>query len=416
LTLRAPSVGLAGVAMVGLGFGQLRGQEALRTAVQGDRAYETRQIEALAGHPSMGIRAGPVAFAVGATLGVEYLDNVRYTEVNPQDDIIISPGVTLGASWAVSRTARLTAGVGLAYRKYLDFSENDYLQVSPESQVAMDIPVGDLVFTVYDTVSYSQDVMDVAELTDVSRYPRLENTAGLTVSWIPEKWLFQLGYAYGRFWAFEEDYEYLDRGSHQFFSRFGRFIFVKTRAGVEGSVALTQFDEDVRNDSQSYSFGPFADWYIREGIRLGVRGGYVIYAFDAVGSAPAPENVEGGYGAVEFSHQLTGKIRYNLYGMHLLETGIQSAITERTDLRFSIRYDIFNATYIGLGYNYSLEQRDGPGLDESYSYMGPVLTLGYNFNRRLQSTLSYQYRNRDSDLDGRDYQVNRVALSVRYSF
>lgn len=391
-------------------------QDALRTAVQGDRAYETRQLSALSGNPDLGIRAGPVAIGIGATLGVEYIDNVRYSSDNQEEDLIISPGMTLGASWAVTRTARLTAGVGLAYRKYLDNDELDYLQLRPESQVALDVPIGDVVLTVYNQISYLQDVIDVPELAGVARYPRLENTAGLTVSWLPERWILQGGYAFYRFWAFDEDYEYLDRGSHQFFGRIGRFLVVKTRAGLEWSLAFTQFDQAIRNDSQSYSFGPFADWFITDRMRLTARGGYVIYEFDAIEPNPKPDSVDGGYGAVQFTHRPTDNFNYRASATHLLQTGIESAITERTDLRFSARYNFFASTYVSGEFTYSIDERSGTGFSERFTYLGPNVTLGYEFLSRIQTTLSYQFRLRDSNRPGRDYQVNRVALSARYRF
>ena len=388
--------------------------------MQGDRAYEARQISALSGSPDLGIRAGPVSLGIRGTLNLEYSDNIRYQATDRQSDFIVSPGVTLGGIWNVSDSSRLSAGVGLAYRKYLDYDENDYLRINPQSQIAWDFSIGDVYLSVYNTVSYRQDLMDVGELVNRSRFPRLENTAGLTVSWLPERWILQAGYAYYRLWAFEDEFEYLDRGSHQLFGRVGRSLVVRTRAGLESSLSLTGYDlaEDDplrRNDFQSYSFGPFADWFIRSGMRLGVRGGYTRYTFDPLGARPTPEDQDGGYGAVEFSHQLTSALHYRLAVTHTIQAGVRAALTERTDAHLTVRYTLPSRAYAAAGFRYLTEQRTS-GIGERYTLVTPNLTLGYPITPRLRSTLAYTFQHRDSNVPGRNYDVNRVALGLDYRF
>ena len=73
----------------------------------------------------------------------------------------------------------LSFGVGVSYEHYLDNSHLSHLNVSPDSALAWDITAKDWLFTIYDRISYSQDVISQAALSGTARFPRFENTAGL---------------------------------------------------------------------------------------------------------------------------------------------------------------------------------------------------------------------------------------------
>src|SRR5437763_16194126 len=79
----------------------INAQDAIRPSLAGQESYEARQ-EDVSRIP-YNLMMGPVRFRVGATVGVEYNDNINYAEVNTQDDVIITPSMTLDAIWPITQ-------------------------------------------------------------------------------------------------------------------------------------------------------------------------------------------------------------------------------------------------------------------------------------------------------------------------
>ena len=80
------------VGMLSAGI-SLYAQDAIRPSLAGQDAYDARQ-EDVSRIP-YNLMLGPVRFRVGATVGVEYNDNINYAEVNTEDDVIVTPNLTL---------------------------------------------------------------------------------------------------------------------------------------------------------------------------------------------------------------------------------------------------------------------------------------------------------------------------------
>jgi outer membrane protein assembly factor BamA len=53
---------------------------------------------------------------------------------------------------------------------------------------------------------------------------------------------------------------------------------------------------------------------------------------------------------------------------------------------------------------------------ETYNQYGPGISLSRPITAKLISSLGYQCYLRDSDLQGRNYTVNVVSLSLNYAF
>ena len=153
------------------------------TAVEGDRLYETRQAAAKAPIRDDQLRAGPVYLQASLAYSLEWNDNIYYTPTNTEDDFIHRPQLNLGATWPVSDDSRLTFGVGLGYQHYMDHSDLDRMILTPDSELAWDIKIKDLVLTLYDRAEYSQDVVSQGGLSGTAEFPRIENTAGTRARW-----------------------------------------------------------------------------------------------------------------------------------------------------------------------------------------------------------------------------------------
>src|SRR5256714_1323929 len=149
-------------------------QDAIRPSLAGEAAAEARR-QSLDKIP-YNLQVGPIKFRFSATIGVEYNDNINLAEdgsavflsptgpilitTTPQDDIILRPQVNVNALWPITQLNTLRLDIGVGYAFYMDHSNYDTngVLVSPGSQLAFDIFVGDFRINIHDRFSLEQDL------------------------------------------------------------------------------------------------------------------------------------------------------------------------------------------------------------------------------------------------------------------
>src|SRR5947209_5936367 len=127
------SVALLFVMTMLVGIGGVFAQDAIRPSLAGQAASDARQQDV--SRIPYNLLLGPVRFRVGASVGVEYNDNVKYAEVNEEDDFIITPNLTLDMIWPVTQLNTLRFDIGIGYSFYVDHSDanTDTILIAPKS-------------------------------------------------------------------------------------------------------------------------------------------------------------------------------------------------------------------------------------------------------------------------------------------
>lgn len=397
----------------------LTAQEALRTAVQGDRSYEARNAPTYRPQDER-MRIGPVNFAVGVSYGLEWNDNINLAASNEESDFIHRPGVNLRAVWPATDESTLSFGMGIGYVKYMENSHLDQLTLAPDSELAWDIRVEDFIFTLYDSVSYSQDVVSQGGLSGTAQFPRLENTAGVRMLWRPSRYDVEAGYAHYNMFADSDTFDYLSRSSEQFFGRVAYHFGAITRAGLEASGALTDYDDPTRDDNQNLSVGPFVEWQLMQDLRITLRGGYVIYFLDSGATTNQTDDLSSYYFGLTVNHRLTDFITHGLSVDRSVQQGINqgSDVTETLNLSYNVAWAFHRRASLSVSLFYERGNEARFEDEEEYDRFGFSLGLGYRITNHLSSSLGYRYTTKDSDFTGRDrdYQQNSVTLSASYQF
>lgn len=392
-------------------------QEALRTAVQGDRSYETRNAPDYRPRDER-MRIGPVNFGVGVSYGLEWNDNLNLTSTNLESDFIHRPGVNLRAVWPATKDSTLSFGMGIGYVKYMDNSDLDQLSIAPDSELAWDIPVEDFVFTLYDNVQYSQDVVSQGGLSGTAQFPRLENTVGVRMLWRPSRYDFEAGYAHYNFISDSSGFDYLSRSSEQFFGRVAYHFGVITRAGVEASGALTDYDSAARDDNQNLSVGPFVEWQLMRDLRITLRGGYVIYFFDSGAATNTNSDLNSYYLGLTVNHRLTDFVTHGLTVDRSVQQGINqgSGVSETLILSYNATWAFHRRASLSVGPFYEHATEPQSGVEEEYDRSGTSVGISYRFTNQLMTSLGYRYTSKDSSFALRDYRQNSVTFSANYQF
>src|SRR5947208_290170 len=246
-------------------------QDAIRPSLAGQQAADAREQDV--SRIPYNLLLGPVRMRVGATVGVEYNDNINYSDdgsavvlgpfgptvisVQPEDDIIVTPNLTLDMIWPVTQLNTLRLDLGIGYAFYLDHSKNDtdYILVAPKSQIAFDIFVGDFRINIHDRMQLQQDPIQEGALSNVVDYGRFENTGGVSVLWDLNKLLFQVGYDHYNFVSTTSAFEYLDRNSDIFQGSAAFIVNPTLTIGAEGNAICTRYDQRIVSDNKEYSVG-----------------------------------------------------------------------------------------------------------------------------------------------------------------
>jgi hypothetical protein len=425
-----------------------RGQDAIRPSLAGEAAAEARR-QSIDKIP-YNLEVGPIKFRFSATMGVEYNDNINLAEdgsavffsptgpilitTQPQSDVILRPQVNVNALWPITQLNTLKLDLGVGYAFYLDHSNYNTtgVLINPGSQIAFDIFVNDFRINFHDRFSLEQDPVAEVALSNVADYGRFQNTAGVSVLWDLNQAVVTLGYDHYTFISTTDAFDYLDRNAEIFSGSIGFTPSSTVTVGLEGSFVDTYYDQNVLNDSRTYSGGAFLETQITTNLKLRVAAGYQKIDFDSGGLVNDPHNLNDYYANALLSHRVNAVLTQNLSIGHETQLGVNSNYVKLNYVRHTTTWNIFYHTLFSTELFYEDADDSGgsgllfqpipgvpninPFVAEHIHRYGGAVTLGYQLTPHVTLGLRYQYTQKDSDQPLRDYRQNRIALDGTYSF
>ena len=421
----------------------LRAQEAIRPSLAGEAESEARR-QTLDKIP-YNLMLGPLRFRVSATAGIEYNDNVNLAEDNThtfatpggnftltthaQSDWIFRPQVNMDMLWPITQLNTLRFDIGIGHAFYFNHSNYDTnsILLSPNSQVAFDIFVGDFRINIHDRFSLQQDPVSEISLSNVADYGHFENTAGISVLWDLNQAVVTLGYDHYLFLATNDLFDYLNRNAEEFTGSIDFTVSNTTGVGVEGSFVHTYYDQGVLNDSDTYTVGAFLETQVTSYLKLRIAGGYQDIEFDNIGSINDSQNLSDYYANILLSHRINAQITQSISAGHENQLGVNSNYITLNYIRHTATWNVFLHTLLATELFYE-DANDSGGLGqfpgrfynpyaaEKIHRYGGALTVGYQLTPHVTLGLRYQYTQKDSNLPLRDYRQNRISLDGTYSF
>jgi hypothetical protein len=401
----------------------VRAQDAVRPSLAGEAASEARRqdIERI----PYNLLIGPVRFRFSATMGMEYNDNINLAEVNKEEDFILRPQVNFDAIWPITQLNTLRLDIGLGYAWYLDHSEanTNGLLINPGSQIAFDIFVGDFRINLHDRPMLQQDPIAQLALSNVVDYGRFENTGGLSVLWDLNKALVTLGYDHYTYISTTSMFDYLNRNAEIGSATISIAVASTTNAGVEGNVIFTNYDQDLLNDSETYSVGGFVETTLSTFLKVRLAGGYQWINFDrgfientlGIPFTDASE-LSSWYANILVTHRLNATLKQTVSAGREAQLGINSNYITLNYVRHTLSWNIIRNTLLSTEFFFEDAEDSGGFIDEHLQRYGGALTVGYQLTPHVTLGARYQYTQKDSDVFLRDYKQNRVSADATYSF
>ena len=398
-----------------------RAQEALRSALSADATITSQSADVTVPAPDV-MHLGPVQLNLGTYLGTTFEDNLNTSQNQPRGDTSIHAGLGLGFLWPATDNSKVRFDSQIGYVTYLAHVRSDSIEIAPNSALTWNISFEDGSLALYDQIDYSQEVITVPSVSGLNSLPRLNNTLGVRMQWLPRKWLFEAGISHSDFQSTESTFAYLDSGSEYFFARGAWNFAEKTQAGLELSAGQTGYRQPIQQNNQSYSAGPYVNWNLTEFITATVRGGPTIYTFDSNGPAQPSKTLTAYYFDVELSHRLTEFISHELSAKREVNLGLNRGNNYSEQL--SVDYSIHWAATQNADVNFSVAYEQGTQpltvdlvpLTENFDRVGVSCGSSYRFTENLAGSLNFSHWDRTSNLNGNNYTDNSVSLQMTYHF
>jgi len=398
-----------------------RSQDVVRPSLAGEAAAEARRQDIE--HIPYNLLMGPIRFRVSATLGVEYNDNINLAEVNTQEDVIIRPQVNVNAIWPVTQLNTLRLDLGLGYAFYIDHSNADTsgVLISPGSQLAFDIFIGDFRINFHERPSLQQDPIAELALSNVVDYGRFENTVGVSVLWDLNKAVVTLGYDHYTYISTTSMFNYLNRNAEELSGNVDFAVSSTTNVGLESYAVFNYYDQNVLNDSTDYAIGAFAETQLTNYLKVRVAGGYQWISFNNGGVVSTGPFHDSGklsdyYANILISHRINPAIVQSLSAGHESQLGVNSNYITLNYIRHTVSWNIIRNTLLSTEFFYEDADESGGFIREHLHRFGGAIAVGYQLTPHITLGLRYQYTQKDSNVPLRDYTQNRVSLDGTYSF
>ena len=384
---------------------------------------------------------GPVQFGLAVGLGLEFNDNITLADENTISDFILRPSLDIQATWRLSELNTLKLSVGASYAKYFDHSEFDSRSVllSPNSEIAFTLYVGQVKITLRDRLSYQEDNYNVPTLSNTGTpYRRFENQAGLQLEYaINDKVTLTGGYDHYNLWTIGEDFQLQDRAIDTVFLKPSYQVAPGVKIGVNGSYSFINFDSSDRGDGHGLLVGPFIEWQISEYTSLYLEGGYQELKFDKGGDfnnaaidqlglsasdtvavrdiLRDSEDTSTYYIKFEINNKPSDIFDHRLAFSKTAEIGFSSNSYDLYHVEYDANWKVLQHTEIGpvLFYEYYTASGD---LGEKAHRVGAGVGVRYHFSNSLTLGLDYRFIAKDSDLENSDYRQNLAFLSLYYKF
>ncbi len=416
-SLRAARVAALALALL-LGWAASRStscaQEAVRASLAGEAAAAARN--AAASSPGYyDLQLGPGAWNFRGGLELEANDNIRLEAGDGQQDLIFRPQLLARMQWPVTPENRLNFALGTGYSAYVQHSEFDRFFITPGSELSFDLYAGDFWLNAHDRLSILENSYQDPTVVGVANYSQLQNDAGLAATWDLNKVVLRLAYDHVNYALVTGDTGQPD-GSSEVFNLAGGYTFrPELQAGLELGGGLLHYSGAgaLFESATEWNLGPYFEARVTEHIRVRADTGYTVYSPKVAGSRPPIADFTGAYGQLSVSHKLNEYVEYALSGGRTVNFAFFGGTIDLSTAQLQANWKLVKGFTLSTYFQYDHGSQIFAG-QEDFDRYGPGIGIGRRLTEKLNSSLRYQFYQRESNLPGGDYSANSLTLGLTY--
>ncbi|MFW5873996.1 MAG: hypothetical protein ACOCVJ_01180 [Verrucomicrobiota bacterium] len=379
------------------------------------------------------LRLGPAMIDIIGTFGIEYDDNINTSETDPISDWILQPGVSFGLKWQMTEFNELDVNLGLEYWHYLSEDElndsSNQIALTPNTEVSFRVLVGDVIFRVYDRLQYSFDSADAVEVDangkptdrDPTAFTRWNNVIGLQSEWFIGENVFSGQLSREDVYSPEDEFEYVNRTEYKIALNAERALAANFLVGLGTSYAVFDYDEEVNNDGDVWSVGPYFDWKITEYVGLYAGVAYNDRSFDddgltddtPFGDSSDDEDITW---TVRLSHVLNEVFNHQVEWYRSTDVSNTANFNRLDGLRYTFAYNINPRVRLDGAAAYEENESSGGLLNDDFDRWLAGISTEIVLGPRLTADISYRYIDKDSTAELQSYEQNQFRVFFEYDF
>jgi hypothetical protein len=402
---------------VHFGCQDIEAQESIRPSLAGSQISEANRPAINTGE--FNLQLGPALVGFSAGVDLFYNDNIDLSETDRKSDLIIEPNVTANVLWQLSPDNTIRLNLGAGYVKYLTYHQFDSssIAITPDSQLAFDIYAGDFKFTIFDQISIQQNPIDEIDLSRVVRFERLQNSAGLNVTWDLNKVILFGGYTHYTLYSFDSAYDFLNENEDQVYLSGTLLLSDSLSAGVRGTFGHVYYDQNFQNDSVHYSAGVFATAQLTRYVKGEAEVGYQGGNFNTGGGNGDVSQLNSPYFHVQLDHRQSRYWTNHVSLGYEAQLGLTTNYTSVFYVRYAGDWRVNRRTTatITAYYEHSADS-SGTFEVEHINRVGGGILLSYTLGPKATLHAGYQIVDNNSDLIGHSFYQNQVLLGIGYAF
>ncbi len=405
------------LSFVYFGCHSIEAQESIRPSLAGSQSAEANKPAINPGQYNL--QLGPALVGFSADVDLLYNDNINLAETGRKSDLIIEPSVTANVLWQLSQDNVIRMNLGAGYVKYANYQQFDSssVAITPDSQLAFDIYVGDFKFTLFDQISIQQNPIDEIDLSRVVRFERLQNAAGLNVTWDLNKVILFGGYTHYTLYSFDSAYDFLNENEDQVYLSGTLLLSDSLSVGVRGTFGHVYYEQNFQNDSVGYSAGVFATAQLTRYVKGEAEVGYQGGSFNTGGGNGDSSQLNSPYFHVQLDHRQSRYWTNHVSFGYEAQLGLTTNYTNVFYVRYEGDWRVNRRTNAAITayYEHSADS-SGTFEVEHINRVGAEILLSYALGPKANLHAGYQIIDSNSDLIERSFYQDQVLLGISYAF
>jgi hypothetical protein len=379
------------------------------------------------------LRFGPVFVDIIGTFGIEYNDNINTSETSPISDIILQPGISLGFKWQMNENTEVDLNLGMEYWHYLtedDLNEFDNsFGLTPNTELSFRVLLGDVAFRVYDRLQYSFDSADSVVVNPVTgavidddpeAFTRYRNTLGVQTEWFIRDTSFNAQLSREDVYSPDDIFSYVNRHENKIALNVEHPLAANFLVGVGSSYSQLDFDEDINNDGNIFTVGPYLDWKITEVIGLYAGVAFNDWSFDdntSLSTLIDNEDMQDYTWMLRLSHVANEVFNHQLEWYRSAAVSNTANFNLVDGVRYTAAYNLTPRIRLdgALGYEES-ESSGGLIKNDKFDRWIAGIATEVVLGPRLTAEIGYRYIDKDSDADFQSYEQNQFRILFKYDF
>jgi len=242
------------------------------------------------------------------------------------------------------------------------------------------------------------------------------------VTWDQNKLVMTAGYFHENLWSDGSTYNYIDHASELFNADAMLATSSTLTVGLEAAGSLNSFVNRPSYDTWRAKVGPALRVNATSFLKFRIGGGYERIEYDSAEASSLglrPENTYYAYAGVE--HKINQFFNHSVTFVHDNQLGFNAANLEESRIAYSLswvpRKPLTISPLVSVGwYDESFGATTANLYHEKFTYYLLGIAAHYQLGQLWLANSGWNYRLKDSDIQGNGYAQNQVYLELIYQF